>query len=66
VSDASGSIPANGESEAFFAITGTRFGGRNELALKNEFTVLVERIGQPSPTVQPSKVPAKSLEGFAK
>ncbi|MEY2598619.1 MAG: hypothetical protein RLZZ142_878 [Verrucomicrobiota bacterium] len=66
VSDASGSIRANGESEAFFAITGTRFGGRNELALKNEFTVFVERIGQSSPTAPPSKVPAKSLEGFAK
>jgi hypothetical protein len=66
VSDASGSIPANGESEAFFAITGTRFGGRNDLAVNNEFTVFVERIGQPSPTVQRSGVPAKSVEGFAK
>ncbi len=42
VSDASGIIPAQGETEAFFAITGTPTGGRNDLSLKNEFTVLLD------------------------
>jgi hypothetical protein len=66
ISDASGNIPPNGEAEAFFAITGTRFGGRNDLALKNEFTVFVERIGRPQPTVERSLAPEKTEEGFAK
>ncbi len=44
LSDAPGVIPADGESAVYFAVTGTPDGGRNELSLKNTFSVLVERI----------------------
>lgn len=43
ISDASGIIPPKGGSPAYFAITGTASGGRNDVSLKNEFTVLVSR-----------------------
>ena len=44
VSDASGIIPPSAETTVYFAITGTPDGGRNELSLKNNFTVLIERL----------------------
>jgi len=44
LSDAPGVIPADGESAVYFAVTGAPDGGRNELSLKNTFSVLVERI----------------------
>lgn len=65
VSDALSTIPANGEAEAFFAITGTPTGGRNELSLRNEFTVFVERIGSAFP-IHRSMSPPKAIEGFSK
>jgi hypothetical protein len=43
ISDASGIVPPKGESVVYFAVTGTPDGGRNELSLKNAFTVLVTR-----------------------
>lgn len=49
ISDASGIIPPKGESTVYFAVTGTPDGGRNELSLKNPFTVLVTR--RPTPIV---------------
>src|SRR6266480_1446098 len=47
ISDAPGVLPANTASTVYFAITGTPDGGRNELSLKNEFTVLVTRLSPP-------------------
>jgi hypothetical protein len=48
ISDAPGVLPARASSTVYFAITGTPDGGRNELSLKNNFTVLVNRlISQP-------------------
>ena len=44
LSDASGVVPPQGEVPAYFLITGSPNGGRNELSLKNEFTVLVSRL----------------------
>ena len=44
ISDASGTIPPMGETPAFFAVTGTPNGGRNDLSLKNEFTILIDRV----------------------
>lgn len=41
ISDASGKIPPNGSDEAYFAVTGTPDGQRNDLSLKNDFTVIV-------------------------
>lgn len=44
VSDASGTVPPDGRSIAYFAVTGTPDGGRNDLSLKNHFMVLVKRL----------------------
>jgi hypothetical protein len=48
ISDAPGLLPPKADSTVYFAITGTPDGGRNELSLKNEFTVLVSRLPDPS------------------
>ena len=47
ISDAQGVLPPKSASTVYFAITGTPDGGRNELSLKNEFSVLVTRIALP-------------------
>jgi hypothetical protein len=44
ISDAPGVLPANSAGTVYFAVTGTPDGGRNELSLKNEFSVLVSRL----------------------
>jgi hypothetical protein len=49
ISDASGTVPPKGRSFAYFAVTGTPDGGRNDLSLKNQFTVLVNRLSPPPP-----------------
>lgn len=41
LSDASGLIPVEGQTTAWFAITGTKAGGRNNLAAKNDWKVLL-------------------------
>lgn len=51
VSDAPGVLPPKSASTVYFAITGTPDGGRNELSLKNEFSVLVTRLSPPPPPV---------------
>jgi len=48
ISDAPGVLPALSAGIVYFAITGTPDGGRNELSLKNEFTVLVTRVQPPT------------------
>jgi len=48
VVDASGVMPPNAGSFAYFAITGHPFGGRNNLAVDNRFTVLVAEARPPS------------------
>ena len=50
ISDADGTVPPKGRSIVYFAVTGTPNGGRNNLSLKNQFTVLVNRLPQPPPT----------------
>jgi hypothetical protein len=49
ISDARGLLPVNSASTVYFAITGTPDGGRNEISLKNDFSVLVSRL--PSPPI---------------
>ncbi len=44
ISDAPGVLPPRAASTVYVAITGTPDGGRNELSLKNEFSVLVTRV----------------------
>ncbi len=51
ISDASGILPPKSASIVYFAITGTPDGGRNELSLKNEFSILVTRLSPPPPPV---------------
>jgi len=48
LSDASGAVPPRGQEIIYFAVTGTPAGGRNELSLKNNFTVLVQRLASPA------------------
>jgi len=50
ISDAPGLLPPHAASTVYFAITGTPDGGRNELSLKNEFSVLVSRLASPPNT----------------
>ncbi len=47
ISDADGSVGPHGKSIVYFAITGTPDGGRNDLSLKNNFTVLMKRLSPP-------------------
>jgi hypothetical protein len=51
ISDASGTVSPKGRSIVYFAVTGTPDGGRNNLSLKNQFTVLVNRLSPPPPPV---------------
>ena len=44
ISDAPGVLPARAASTVYFAITGTPDGGRNEISLKNDFSVFVSRL----------------------
>jgi hypothetical protein len=55
ISDSDGQVAPKSRSIVYFAVTGTPDGGRNELSLKNQFTVLVKRLS-PLPASPP--VPA--------
>jgi hypothetical protein len=62
ISDASGTVPPKGKSIVYFAITGTPDGGRNNLSLKNQFTVLVNRLSSPPPpVVTTTNVPVRPI-----
>jgi len=67
LSDADGTVPPKGQSIVYFAVTGTPDGGRNNLSLKNQFTVLVNRLSSPPPVVivtnTPSVRPIRSPRG---
>ena len=69
ISDADGTVPPKGQSIVYFAVTGTPDGGRNELSLRNAFTVLVTRVSPPPPppvvtvTNTPSVKPIRSPRG---
>ena len=51
ISDADGTVPPKGRSIVYFAVSGTPDGGRNELSLRNAFTVLLTRLSPPPPSV---------------
>ena len=57
ISDAPGVLPSRAASTVYFAITGTPDGGRNELSLKNDFSVLVTRLSPPPPVVAVTNAP---------
>lgn len=58
VSDAPGILPPHSASMVYFGITGTPDGGRNELSLKNEFSVLVTRLSPVPPPAIVTNTPA--------
>lgn len=68
ISDASGVMPPKGDSTAYVAITGTPTGGRNDLSIKNEFTILVSRSvpDGPPPSPKPAKSKTKKIKKGAK
>jgi len=49
ISDADGTVSPKGRSIVYFAVSGTPDGGRNELSLRNAFTVLLSRLSPPPP-----------------
>ena len=51
-----------GEAPAYFAVTGTPNGGRNDLSLKNDFTVLLDRSETNALPVQPAQSESKPSE----
>ncbi len=72
ISDASGVMPPKSDTPAYFAITGTPSGGRNDVSTKNDFTVLLTPLEEAGPKTVPNapredrKVPAGKREGFSK
>lgn len=64
ISDAPGVLPACAASTVYFAVSGTPDGGRNELSLKNDFTVLVTRTSPPPPEDISTNAPAKIVPPF--
>jgi hypothetical protein len=61
ISDADGTVPPKGRSIVYFAVTGTPDGGRNNLSLKNQFTVLVNRLSPPPPVVTTTNAPVHPI-----
>jgi len=64
ISDATGTVPPRGQSTVYFAVTGTPDGGRNNLSLKNQFTVLVNRLSPlppPPPVVTTTNAPVQPV-----
>jgi hypothetical protein len=54
------------------AVTGTPEGGRNDLSLKNEFTILLDRLDPPAEATQPvppsegPRLKTTGIKGFSK
>lgn len=53
IADASGIVPPNARTTGFFAITGTPRGGRANLSVKNNFSVIVSRIERDAKLIVP-------------
>ena len=62
ISDAPGVLPPCAASTVYFGITGTPDGGRNELSLKNEFSVLVTRTSPPPPVPVVTNAPVRQVK----
>lgn len=65
ISDASGVMPPKSDTPAYFAITGTPSGGRNDVSTKNDFTVLLTTL-DPVTTKTVQSVPRDERGGLAK
>jgi hypothetical protein len=57
ISDADGIVPPKNDKIVYFAVTGTPDGGRNDLSLKNKFTVLIRRLSPVPPAVVVTNTP---------
>ena len=58
-------MPPKSDTPAYFAITGTPNGGRNDVSTKNDFTVLLTTAEAATPKAAQS-VPRDKRGGFAK
>jgi hypothetical protein len=58
ISDANGIVPPHAEAPAYFAITGTPNGGRNDISIKNDFFVILN-----AHTVAPDQTAAQQHQG---
>ena len=61
ISDSDGQVAPKGRSIVYFAVTGTPDGGRNELSLKNNFTVLVQRLSPPPVAIPATNAPVQPV-----
>lgn len=72
ISDASGVMPPKSDTPAYFAVTGTPNGWRNDVSTKNDFTVLLTTLAEVTAKAAPSaqreerKAFTGKREGFAK
>ncbi len=66
ISDAPGVLPARAASTVYFAISGTPDGRRNELSLKNDFSVLVTRTSPHPAPPRPSAAMTPEAEAVAR
>ncbi|MCW5552289.1 MAG: hypothetical protein KIS67_08970 [Verrucomicrobiae bacterium] len=66
ISDAPGVLPSCAASTVYFAISGTPDGGRNELSLKNDFSVLVTRTSPYPAPPRPSAAMTPEAEAVAR
>ena len=72
ISDASGVMPPKSDSPAYFAVTGTPDGGRNDISTKNDFVVLLATVDAQNanavqnPLFKDSKLPSRGRGGSAK
>ena len=65
ISDASGVMPPKSDTPAYFAITGTPDGGRSDISVKNDFTVVLTKLDTDTAHAVES-VPLSGKGGFAK
>jgi len=63
ISDSDGQVAPRARSIVYFAVTGTPDGGRNNLSLKNQFTVLVQRLSPP-PVITVTNIPVRPLRSL--
>lgn len=72
ISDASGVMPPKSDSPAYFAITGTPNGGRNDISTKNDFIVLLQTLDSKTTDTRQNvppddfKLPSHGRGGFDK